>query len=207
MLVTVSRQYGAGGSEVARLIAERLGWSFVDNELVDLVARRAGLSSDDVARQEERVPSFVERLVRTLAVSSQDFAVPGIGAGLPREEPQLVRITEAVVKEIAAQGQVVLVGRAAPAVIGQAMEAFHVKVAAARGFRIAQAASSEGLDLAAAEQLMDTTDAQRARYHREYYGRDWDDPSHYHMILNTGLLGFDGAAAAVVEAVGRRQKA
>jgi hypothetical protein len=61
MVITISRQYGAGGSEVARLIAARLGWSVVDNEIIDRVAERAGLSPVDVARQEERAPSFIER--------------------------------------------------------------------------------------------------------------------------------------------------
>jgi cytidylate kinase len=51
---------------------------------------------------------------------------------------------------------------------------------------------------------MDDTDAQRRRYHREHYGRDWDDPVHYHMILNTGLLGLDGAAETIVHAARRR---
>jgi cytidylate kinase len=45
---------------------------------------------------------------------------------------------------------------------------------------------------------MDRTDAERARYHREHYGRDWDDPSHFHMLLNTGLLGLEGAADVIV---------
>lgn len=198
MLITISRQYGAGGSEVARLIAGRLSWSVVDNEIVDLVARRAGLSSEDVAQQEERVPSFVERLARTLAVSSQEFAVPQLGDALPPDEPELVRITEAVVKEVAAQGKVVLVGRAAPAVLGQTAAALHIKVVAPRASRIAYAQQAQKLDLRAAEKYMNDIDASRARYHREYYGRDWDDPVHYHAILNTGLLGFEGTADLVV---------
>jgi cytidylate kinase len=198
MVITISRQYGAGGSEVARLIAARLGWSVVDNEIIDRVAERAGLSPVDVARQEERAPSFIERLARTLAVSSQELAVPELGAALPRDEPSLVRITEAVVKEVAAEGRAVLVGRAAPVVIGQLPNALHVKLVAPRPFRARYAAQAEKLDPRAAEKFMDDTDARRARYHREHYGRDWDDPAHYHMILNTGLLGFEGAADVVV---------
>ena len=198
MLITISRQYGAGGSEVARLIAERLGWSVVDNQIVDLVARRAGLSPDDVARQEERVPSFIERLARALAVSSQELAVPAVGAVLPTDEAALVRITEAVVKEVAAEGKVVLVGRAAPVVIGQLPDALHVKLVAPRENRVRYAMEAEQLERKAAEKLTSDTDSNRARYHRQYYGRDWDDPVNYHMVLNTGLLGFEGAAGVVV---------
>ena len=56
----------------------------------------------------------------------------------------------------------------------------------------------------AAEKLMDETDANRARYHREHYGRDWDDPTHFHMVLNTGLLGLEGAAELILAEARRR---
>lgn len=198
MLITLSRQYGAGGSEVARLVAETLGWTVVDNDIVDRVARRAGLTPEVVARQDERVPGFVERLARALTASSQEYAVPELGIAVGQEPPDLVRITELVVQELAAEGRVVLVGRAAPAVLGTALDALHVKLVAPREFRIRTAALAERVDLRSAEALMDETDANRARYHREHYGRDWDDPAHYHMVLNTGFLGFDGAGRLIV---------
>ncbi len=198
MLITISRQYGAGGSEVARLVADQLGWSVVDNEIIDRVARRAGLTPEAVAEQDERIPGFVERLGRALAASSQEYAVPELGVAVRAEEPSLVRLTELVVQEVAAEGRVVLVGRAAPAVLGTAIGALHVKLVAPRPFRIQLAQKAEQLSAREAEKLMDQTDAQRARYHREHYGRDWDDPSHFHLLLNTGLLGLEGAAAVIV---------
>jgi cytidylate kinase len=204
MLITLSRQYGAGGSEVARLVAAALGWTVVDNDIVDRVARRAGLTPEVVARQDERVPGFVERLARALTASSQEYATPELGVAVGEEPPDLVRLTELVVQELAAEGRVVLVGRAAPAVLGTALDALHVKLVAPRAFRIRTAAAAEGLDVRAAEALMDETDASRARYHREHYGRDWDDPAHYHMVLNTGLLGFDDASRLIVAEARRR---
>jgi cytidylate kinase len=204
MLITISRQYGAGGSEVARLVAGRLGWTVVDNEIVDRVARRAGLATEIVARQDERVPSFVERLARALTASSQEYALPELGVAVRAEEPSLVKTTEIVVQEAAAEGRVVLVGRAAPAVLGTTSDALHVKLAASREFRIRLAQEVEGLDAATAEKTMDQTDANRARYYRENYGRDWDDPTHYHMVLNTGLLGLDGATEVIVAEARRR---
>jgi cytidylate kinase len=198
MLITISRQYGAGGSEVARLVATRLGWSVVDNDIVDRVARRAGLTTEIVARQDERIPGFVERLARALTASSQEYAVPELGIAVREEEPSLVRLTELVVHEVAAEGRVVLVGRAAPAVLGTSLDALHIKLVAPRAFRIRLAEQAEGLDARTAEARMDQVDADRARYHREHYGRDWDDPAHYHMLLNTGLLGLDGATDIIV---------
>src|SRR4026208_844701 len=117
MIITISRQYGAGGSEVARRVAARLGWRVVDNELVEEVAARAGLPPEAVAEREDRVPSFAERLARTLAASTPElFAAPEPGGTVPKlQETDLVRITETVVAEVAAKGRVVLVGRGSPA--------------------------------------------------------------------------------------------
>jgi CMP/dCMP kinase len=198
MVITISRQYGAGGSDVARRVAEALGWSVVDNELVEQVAARAGLPLDEVARRDERAPSFVERLARTLALASPElFPTPG-GTVEDLTETSLVRITETVVSELAAQGRVVLVGRAAPAVLGRQENAIHVKLVAPKLVRLHLASERLGMDPSQAEKIVDDTDRQRARYHREYYGRDWADPLNYDLTLNTARLGMEGAAAVIV---------
>ncbi|HET6344524.1 MAG TPA: cytidylate kinase family protein, partial [Myxococcota bacterium] len=125
MLITISRQYGAGGSEVARRVAAALDWRVVDNELIEQVAARAGLPPERVAQREERVPTFVERLARSLAVATPEVFPPPDSAGaiIDMPEADLVKVTEVVVAEIAAQGRVVLVGRAAPAVLARERDA------------------------------------------------------------------------------------
>lgn len=197
MLITISRQFGAGGSLVARLVAERLGWSVIDNELVDEVARRIGKPVEEVAEKEERVPSFVERLARALVASPE---VPLVSS-TPVEsldEAEVVTVTEKVVAEAAQHGRVVLVGRAASAVLARESGALHVQLVAPRPFRIRVVAERSGIDTRAAEKQINETDAQRARYHQQYYNREWSDPVNYHMVLNTGALGFEGAADLIV---------
>ncbi|MEO8030939.1 MAG: cytidylate kinase-like family protein [Gemmatimonadota bacterium] len=198
MLITISRQFGAGGAQIARRVADALAWSLVDNELISLVAERAGLSHAEVASRDERVPSFVERLARTLAVSSQEFALPAPDQGALMPEPAIVKVTEAVVREIASQGRVVLVGRAASAVLARRHDGLHVRVVAPKSWRVVQIMEREKLEQPAAEKRVDEVDHQRSRYHREYYNRDWADPIHYHIVLNTELLGFGGAAEVVI---------
>lgn len=197
MLITISRQFGAGGSLVAKLVAEQLGWSVIDNELVDEVARRIGRPAEEVAEREERVPSFVERLARALVASPE---VPLVNATPldSLDEAEVVKMTEVVVAEVAQHGRVVLVGRAASAVLARETGAIHVQLVAPRGFRIQVVADRSSIEPKAAEKQINETDAQRARYHKQYYGREWNDPVNYHMVLNTGVLGFEGAAAMIV---------
>jgi cytidylate kinase len=187
-------------------VASALGWRVVDNELVEAVAARAGLQPVDVAEREERVSGFVERLARTLAASTPElFPASVTGGTIPKlQEADLVRITESVVEEVAAGGRVVLVGRAAPAVLARERDSLHVKLVAPKAYRIQTAAERLGMDPDDAAALLEETDAMRARYHRQYYKRDWHDPVNYHMVLNTGVLGLDGAAAVIADEARRR---
>ena len=204
MIITISRQYGAGGAEVARRVAERLGWRVVDNEFIQRVASRAGLTPEQVAEREERAPGFLERLAWALTTSSAEMTLASGDTLAELEEPQLVRITESVVGELAREGRVVLVGRGAAAVLASQERTIHVQVVAPVPIRAQRIAGRLGLPMDEARRRVVETDARRARYHREYYGRDWADPVHYHFVINTGFLGIEGTADIVVREAGRR---
>lgn len=199
MLITVSREYGAGGSSVARAVAESLGWQLIDNQLVDEVAARAGMTPEEVREKEERGPTFPERLARALVAATPELLVPSAAAAPEAEEQRLMRITEQVVAD-AARDHAVLVGRAASAVIGRREGAMHVRLVGSPGWRAAEIAQRFGISSDEAVQRVKDVDAHRARYHRQYYGRDWADAHHYHLTLNTEWLGIDRAAAVVVAA-------
>ena len=109
-----------------------------------------------------------------------------------------MRITETVVREVAARGRGVLVGRGAPAGLERQADALHVKLVAPRAWRIDVAAARLGVSPAKAAAVLDDTDKMRGRYTQEYYRRDWNDPVNFHMVLNTAVLGLDGATEAVV---------
>lgn len=201
MIITLSRQFASGGSEVAKLVAERLGWSLVDNQLVEEVAARAGLTAEEVAQREESTPGFAERVARVLAMSTPEFTGPEAAGLSSLPEVGLVRLTEAVVAELAAREQVVMVGRAAPAVLASHPQALHIRIVAPRAGRIARASARLGIDREEAEAVLDRSDDNRRRYHRQHYHRDWADPVNYHMTLNTGAMGVDGAVAAILARV------
>lgn len=200
MLITISREFGAGGSLVAGHVARALGWRLVDNDFVTQVAARAGVPRERVAARDERAPGFREWLLRALARAAPDLLAPATASPpAEREEAALVKVTEAVVADLAGEGRVVLVGRAAPAVLGRKDEAIHVRVVAPRADRVRAVMARRAVGAEEAQRLMEETDQHRARYHREYYGRDWADPTHFHLVLNTGLLGYEGAGDVVVD--------
>src|SRR5205814_1677785 len=110
-VITVTRQYASGGSDVAHRVAVALDWTVIDNEFVDQVAQRAGLPVEEVAQREERAPGLLERLARTLAVASPEMFISSATAPrVEQDEATIVKMTERVIAEAAAHGRIVLVG-------------------------------------------------------------------------------------------------
>jgi cytidylate kinase len=169
----------------------------VDNELIDEVAKRAGVAREEVAEREERAPSFIERLSRTLASAMPEFVAPEGGTLPDTTEERLAKVTEGAVSDLAGHENIVLVGRAAAAVLASRPGAIHVKIVAPRQERIARIASRLGVDMKEAEKQVNDSDGNRARYHKQYYQRDWKDASNYHLVVNTGKVGIDGAVELI----------
>lgn len=205
-LITLTRQYASGGSDVARLVAKALGWTLIDNEFVDQVARLAGLPPEEVAQREERSPGLLERLARTLAVASPEMFITTAGTPPPVEadEAAIVKMTERVIAEAAAEGRVVLVGRGAQSLLAQRSNALHVYIIASKPWRRTLAVERLGVDPAIVDKVVDETDRQRDQYVKTHYGRDRQDLESYDLVLNAERLGFEAAAALVVAEAKRR---
>src|SRR2546425_10964273 len=205
-VITITRQYASGGSQIARLVAVGLDWTVIDNEFVDQVAQRAGLSAAEVAQREERAPGLLERLARTLAVASPEMFVSS--AAVPRveqDEVAIVQLTERVIAEAAAHGRIVLVGRGAQALLAQRPDALPVYVVASKPWRMQLAVRRLGADPATAERVVDDTDRQRDQYVKTYYGRQRQDLGNYDLVVNTERLAIEGEAQLIVAEARRRK--
>ena len=198
MFITLSRQYAAGGSEIARMVAAALKWTVVDNAFVDQISERSGFDADEVAGLQERVPGFLERLARSSALSLPEQLLSAPEAIEDPAELKLARITQELVGELGRRDRMVMVGRAAAAVLARAEGALHVRLVAPEATRLQTALERLQVPANQAPALLAESDRNRERYHREYYGRDWNDPANYHMVLNTGLLGYEGSADLIL---------
>jgi cytidylate kinase len=200
-VITISRQYGSGGSDIARRVAARLGWELIDNQFVDRVAERAGMDPVDVERHEERVPSLVERLAQALAISSPEvFVATAEPPEAVTHEDRIVEMTERVIAEAVQHGDVVMVGRGAQAYLAEWERTLHTYIVAPRAARIAAVMQRLAVDEDEAARTVDDIDKNRERYVKSHYKRQWGHPANYHLCLNSEALGYDGCAEAVAEA-------
>lgn len=203
-VITISRMYGSGGSEVARLVAERLGWSLLDNAVVDAVAERIGATHAEVASREERLPSLVERLASAMALSSQEWISPMADAKLPPSDERLVEVTTRVVEEAVTRGPVVVVGRGAQSILAARADVLHVFCYAPRAALIARAATREKVTPEEAAKLVDETNKHREEWVRKHWSRSWRAHENYHMSLDTEWFGIERAAELVAQVAKER---
>lgn len=197
-IITISRLYGSGGSEVAAQVARELGWSLLDNAVVDQVAARLGITRAQVAAREERVPSLVERIVDALTLGSQEWITPMTGARRGPTDEQVIEMTRHVVDEAVAAGPLVIVGRGAQAMLAERTDALHVFCHAPRPALISRVMERERLGSDEAAKLVDETNAHREMWVSHHWDRDWKRPENYHLSLNTGWLGIQGASEIIV---------
>jgi len=198
MIITISRQFRAGASAVAAKVAESLDWTVVDNAFTDAIAERSGFTPEDVRSLEESVPSFMERFAQSSALSFPEFLVSTPAAIEEPEAVKLAHISREFIEELGRRDRLVMVGRAAAAVLASERDAIHVRLVASREHRVRVAMTELDLPEAEAQAAVDEHDTNRERYHKEMFGRDWNDAVNYHMVLNTELLGTDGAADLIV---------
>jgi cytidylate kinase len=207
-IVTIGRQFGAGGEAVGRIVAQRLKADLLDNQIMTEVARRLELPKDEVEAQDENPGSFLNRLLTALGSASVDFSVPPEVAAWtppyadPAFDPRraILNITQQVIREAARSGNVVIVGRGAGYLLRDRPGLTSVFLHAEEGVRLRAVMDLFGLDEDAARRRIKHTDANRSAYVRQVYGHDWMHPAHYDLVLDSGRLGYEVCAEVILAA-------
>jgi cytidylate kinase len=198
-IVTISRQYGSGGSEVAERVATALGWHLYDNAMVDEVARRLGMSTEEVSAREERVPSLPERIATAMALGVPEVMPTVADLATEPSEERIVEVTKRVIEEAVQAGPAVLVGRGAQCMLAARADALHVFCYAPPEVLASYAITNFGASPAEAQRIVAEKNHQREQYVKRYWKRNWRDLANYHLCINTAWLGLDGAAEVVVQ--------
>jgi CMP/dCMP kinase len=198
-LITVSRQFGSGGSEVAERAANALGWHLYDNEVVDEVARRLGMPVAEVSAREERVPSLPERIASAMALGMPEVMPTVADLAMQPSEERIVEMTKRVMEEAVLAGPAVLVGRGAQCMLAARADALHVFCYAPAEALASYAVMNLGVAPEDAPRVVAEHNHQREQYVKRHWKRDWRDFANYHLCVNTAWLGLDGAADLVVQ--------
>jgi cytidylate kinase len=199
-VVTIARQLGSLGDEIARAVADCLELRLVDQAMVDEVAAQLGLSSGAVPDDEQN-SGLVGDLVRTMRRLYPATVTPPNEVDMETDEAASLQVMRQVAWEIARAGDAVIVGRGGAFLLERNPSVLHVLVLAPMPIRAERVMASEHLDAGRAARRVRESDAQRARYVRRFYGQNWLDPSMYDFVINTGHFSEPAATDLIVRAV------
>jgi CMP/dCMP kinase len=199
--ITISRQYGSGGGEVATRLARRLRWQLIDHEIVAQVARKLGITEEEARVYDEHVEGFIMRALNALQI-----AMPVLPSATSPSRYELVynEAVRNVVETAAGAGHVVIVGRAAQAILADRRDVLHVRVVAPMRQRVNYVMRREALSEADAESRINLKDRDRARYIQSQFALDVNDPMLYDLVVNTRVLSLDSAVDLVLLALERK---
>jgi cytidylate kinase len=201
-VVTVSRQYGAGGRRVAPAVADALGFTFVDREIAEEAARRMGIDPKVAEARDERAPAIVEEVGLALAAATPGF---GLTTVPELDDRTLAEATRRVIQSLAdGGGGYVILGRGAQCVLAGRSDACHLSLVGELRDRARRVAEWQGIDPKEAAVRCERADAERANYVRHFFGRDIRDPLLYDAVLNTSLLSLDLGADAAIDLARRK---
>jgi cytidylate kinase len=185
-VITIEREFGCGASEIASLVAARLGWSLWDERLTQEIARLTESTPEAVEQREWRTDPVVFRVF-------QDFLRGVFEGGLPPanrlhllDARRIAAVSETAVKAAVSSGPSVIVGRGSQFFLRNRNDVFHAFLYASRDHKIGRLIS-KGETQDKAIELVDTTDKARAAFVKQYLGLKWQEPSLYHAMFNTGM--------------------
>jgi cytidylate kinase len=204
-VITFSVQPGSGGNEIARVIADKLGYRFLDHEVISRAADIAGVSPETIAAA-ERWPTFVERMLERLAlttvVSEGVLPAPPTNAGaMMLTSADYRALIEQVVQSLAEEGECVIIGHAGQAILKQTPQVFKVLVHGSKDRRSKRLAIQEGIDVKEALERIKAYDGQRTAFFKHAYNLEWLDSSIYDIAINTDDVDDETAVSWILTGV------
>src|SRR2546423_5060131 len=175
VVVTISRQFGSGGSEVGRITAQKSGLNYIDREIIDEVARRLGVEAEQVAHQDEQTSGTVGHILEAMQLGNP-FVVNystlfGQEKGATQtKEAAYFHLTQKVVLELATEGNAVIIGRGAQFLLHNLARTMHIYIFAPLVYRVENVMKHFQIGHASAAELIEQRDHEHDMYLRHYYG-------------------------------------
>ena len=194
-IVTIEREYGCGGGEIAQLVAKRLGWKLWDQLLTDEIARLARCPRAIVEDREEKTDPLYYRLFKSFLRGSYEGSLNAPKLNVVDSET-ILKITRRVVEQAAQSGNCVIVGRGSQQFLKDRPDTLRVFLYAPREDKVRRLIA-RGKSEREAEEQIDTVDHERADFIQKYFNVAWPDRAIYHLMINTSIG--DQAAVSIME--------
>ena len=182
-IITIGRQYGSGGREIGEKLAEKLGYGFYDQHLIELAAEKGNYDPKRLEEVDEKKAN-----VWLYSVPVEAHAISGMGKPI---NDLLFSLQTEVIKQIALKASCVIIGRCADSVLKEEKKLYSVFIYADLPSRIQRVMARQGVSEKEAAELIKKTDKQRSCYYNFYSDKRWGHRDSYHISLDSGRLGVD----------------
>lgn len=184
-IITVDREYGSGGGDIAAELAKRLGWKLWDQRLTDEIARRLDCERRAVEEREEHRDPAMYRLFKAFLRGSFEGTVNAPRLGMV--DADCVReVTQTLVKEVAETGNCVIVGRGGAYYLGDRRDAFHVFIYGLFDDKVRRVQAT-GKTEEEAIALIEQVDVDRSSFIQQYFKVDWPERQRFHLMVNSSM--------------------
>jgi hypothetical protein len=195
-LITISREYGAGGSELGVLLGKELGWRVLDHELVQQLAARLRCEEGEVKAMDEHVPSLLERLASAAVITAPELRVQSMPWVT---DPDCIAVAaREVLLEAARQLPLIVVGHGGNCLFRGRQDVLRVRVIAPFEVRVQRVARRTGAAAAQAAHEVRRKDSDRQHYLQRYYQSKLNDPCEYDLQINTAVVPLEAASRLVL---------
>lgn len=195
-IITIGRQFGSGGHEIAEHLSQKLGIPLYDREIVETAAERLKIDEAQLESVDEKaLNNFVMSYQRMFGVDMR-YRLEGYNESL---SDQIYKEQALIIKELANQGPGIFVGRCADDILRKRDDVLSVFICADKADRVERIIRVRNVVREYAEQLIKDTDKKRRNYYKAYTGKGWEDVANYHMILNASRLGLEGTVDMLVK--------
>jgi len=199
-VITISRQYGAGGKTLGQLIAKKLNYTLVNEEIIEKIAEKAKVSREWVEDFEKEAGGALQKFMSGLISSSYVERILGKDRGFLDEEKYVETLRE-IITQIAKEDNIVFIGRGGQYILQNHPKAFHILLIAEKVDRINFMKKHYGLSYGEAAQVVETMGKRRANLYKRFGKKDYDKPELYHVVLNMSKLTMEEASDFVYRMV------
>ena len=196
-VVTIAMTTGARAEQIGQLVAQQLGFRYVNDEIIDRAAEHAGVSRQAVAEVEQS-PTLITRIMNSLAVG---MAAEWSGRSLTGDEidpsASYRQLIQAVIREVAAKRKAVILAHGASILLANSPGVLRVLVTASAATRVARVAKESGHDERQAKREIERADSERRAFFKRFYDLDQELETHYDLVINTDVLAPEAAARLI----------
>ena len=192
-IITISREFGSGGRTIGKMVAEALGYSFYDGEIIDEVVKSSGLARDIVEKYDEYA-THKNSFLYNIAINAGSNGYNGLSIA---NRVQIAQI--GVIKQIAEKGNCVIIGRGADYILRDRSDCLNVFVRADMSFKSKRVLDVYGENGVRIEDRISDKDARRRVFYRSFTMREWGAIENYNLVLDSGVVGLDKCADIICQ--------